>query len=206
MPDDARANAALRPHVWPGTPMMDAEEREAVLSVVDARGPFRLGVHDPQGYADRLEPAYRGRLGRAHALAVEPCTAALSIATTALDVGPGDEVLLLGFLWVSGIAAVVRADAIPVLVKVDETPAMDAGDLAVKVTPRSRAVIVVRICGTPCDMDAIGAVAAEHGLVVVKDMAHADGCSLRGRPVGGFGDLAVVSFQHGKTSPPARAA
>lgn len=198
MPDDVRPSEHLLPYGWPGAAVMGEEERAAVLAVVEARSPFRYYGLDPQGQADRLEAAYAERLGRRHALAVASCTAALTAAMTALEVGPGDEVLIPGFLWVSCIAAVVRAGAIPVLVEVDAGLTMDPEDLAAKVTSRSRVVLVVHMCGAPAEMDGIMAVAREHGLAVVEDMAQANGATFGGRPVGAFGDVAAISFQLNK--------
>ena len=127
-PNTEQENEALIPYEWPGSYFLGDEEVAAAASVLKARSPFRFYGHDLQGYADRLEKAYCDRLGK-HALAVNSGTSALSLAMNALGIGPGDEVLLPGYMWVSCIAAIIRAGAIPRLVDVDDTFCMDPGDL-----------------------------------------------------------------------------
>ena len=188
----------LLPYEWPGTTVMGAEERDAVVAVVEARSPFRYYGPDLQGYADRLEGAYRERLGRRHALAVSSGTAALSVAVSALGLGPGDEVLVPGYLWVSCVSAVVRAGAVPRLVDVDDTFTVDPEALERAVGPHSRALLLVHMSGACGDLDRVLDVARRHGLAVVEDCAQANGASFRGRPLGSFGDLAVFSFQLNK--------
>ena len=99
------------------------------MKVLKARSPFRFYGPDLQHDVEKLEAAYSRRLDRKHALAVNSGTAALSVALTALDVGPGDEVLVPGYMWISCIAAIVRNGAIPKLVDVDDTFCMDPADL-----------------------------------------------------------------------------
>ena len=196
--EDATGQQPFLPNEWPGVSVMDHEELEAVASVVRARSPFRYYGPDLQGYAVRLEDAYRRRLGRRHALAVSSGTAALSVALSALDLGPGDEVLVPGYLWVSCVSAVVRAGAVPRLVDVDDTFTICPDDLDRKAGPQSRAVLVVHMSGACGDLDRVMDVARRRGLAVVEDCAQANGASFRGRPLGSFGDLAIFSFQLNK--------
>lgn len=191
-------NEALLPYEWPGSYFIGEEEIEAVNRVLLARSPFRFYGHDLQHCADQLEAAYRRRLNRAHALAVNSGTAALSIALGALDVGPGDEVLLPGYLWVSCIAAVVRAGAIPRLVEIDETFCMDPADLERKITPHSKVVLYVHMSGATGDITRIAEIARARGLRLLEDVAQANGARFKGRPLGSFGDMAIFSFQLNK--------
>ena len=115
----------LIPYEWPGVYYYGEDEAQAVRSVVESRSPFRFYGFDSKHFADRLEAMFCERLGRRYALAVNSGTASLSIAMAAIGVGPGDEVLLPGYLWTSCLAAVVRAGAIPRLVDVDDTFCMD---------------------------------------------------------------------------------
>ena len=115
--------------------------------MLQARSPFRFYGHDLQRYCESLEKAYCERLGRKHALAVSSGTAALSVAMGALGIGPEDQVLLPGYLWVSCLAAIVRAWAIPRLVDVDDTFCMDRAELERKIGPLSRAVLLVHMGG-----------------------------------------------------------
>lgn len=198
MSNTSRRKTELIPYEWPGSYFLDEEEVAAVTEVIRARSPFRYYGHDLQHYADRLEEAYAHRLGRRHALAVNSGTAALSIAMTMLDVGPGDEVLLPGYFWVSCASAVVRAGAIPVLVDIDRTFNMDPDDLERKITEHSKAVLLVYMSGAAGRLDETLAVAKQHGLAVIEDVAQANGGTYRGRPLGSFGDVATFSFQYNK--------
>ena len=188
----------LLPYEWPGSFFIGEEEMEAVSCVIRSRSPFRFYGHDLQGYVQKLEDAYCARTGQPYALAVNSGTAALSITLSAMDVGPGDEVLLPGYLWVSCIAAIVRAGAIPRLVEVDDTFCMDPNDLEQKITEHSKVVMVVHMSGMSGDIERIAAIARKHGLLLLEDCAQANGALFRGRPLGGFGDAAIFSFQLNK--------
>jgi len=177
---------------------MGEEEIAAALEVLRARSLFRFYGPDVQRYSERLENAYAERLGRKYALAVNSGTAALSTAMGALGLGPGDEVLVPGYLWVSCVAAVVRAGAIPRLVDIDDTFCIDPADLVRKIGPHSRAVLMVHMSGAPGAVDEVAKICAERGLSLIEDCAQANGASYRGRPVGAFGDAAIFSFQQNK--------
>lgn len=189
---------ALLPFDWPGTYFLGEEEIDAVSKVILARSPFRYYGHDVQGYVDQIEAAYRERVGRKYALAVNSGTAALNVAMSAFDIGPGDEVLVPGYLWVSCVASVVRAGAIPRLVDIDETLCMDPDDLVHKITPHSKAVIVVHMNGAAGHLARLLEVSRAHGLLVLEDVAQANGGSYKGKPLGSFGDAAIFSFQLNK--------
>lgn len=138
-------------------------------------------------------------LGGARALLTPSCTHALEMAALLLEVGPGDEVLMPSFTFVSTANAFVLRGARPVFVDVDpRTGNLDPEDLARKVGPAARAVVVVHYAGIACEMDRIGAVAAEHGLAVVEDNAHGLFGTWRGRPLGTLGALATLSFHETK--------
>src|SRR5512145_18467 len=109
------------PWELPGSHYIGQEELDMLRQVVEARSPFRYYGPDLKHMVDRLEDAFRARYGRAHALGVNSGTAALHIALAAIGVGPGDEVLVPGYMWVSCLSAVVRLGAIPRLVDIDDT-------------------------------------------------------------------------------------
>lgn len=189
-----------QPLPWelPGAHWIDEEERTLVDQVVKARSPFRFYGPDLQHMVDRLEQEWCETYGHPHALAVSSGTAALSIAMSALELGPGDEVLIPGYLWVSCVAAVVRTGAIPRLVDIDDTFCMDPKDLARKISPHSRAVLCVHMSGAPGHIDQIAALCQAHGLKLIEDCAQAAGASFKGTPVGRFGHIAIFSFQLNK--------
>ena len=102
----------LLPYEWPGSYFIGEEEIEAVTKVLLARSPYRFYGHDLQRYADKVEDFYRKRLGRKHAVLVNSGTGALSTAMMSADVGPGDEVLVPGYMWVACVSSVVRCGAL----------------------------------------------------------------------------------------------
>ncbi len=198
MTDDDAITTPLLPYEWPGSDVYGEEELAAVAEVLRSRSPFRFYGHDLQHYADRLEAAYCRRLGRRSCLAVNSGTSALSIAMAMLDVGPGDEVILPGYLWVSCISAVIRAGAIPRLVDIDDTFTLDPVDLERKVGERTKAILVVHMSGATGHLDRVVSLARERGIGLIEDVAQANGAGFRGAPLGSFGDVAIFSFQYNK--------
>jgi dTDP-4-amino-4,6-dideoxygalactose transaminase len=186
------------PWELPGVHWIGDEEAELVARVVEARSPFRFFGPDLQGMVDTLETEWCERFGHRHTLGVSSGTAALSIALSALEVGPGDEVLIAGYIWVSCISAIVRCGAIPRLVEIDETFCIDPDDLRAKIGPHSRAIICVHMSGAPGRIDQIAAIARENGLGLIEDCAQTAGASFKGKAVGNFGDIAIFSFQLNK--------
>jgi 8-amino-3,8-dideoxy-alpha-D-manno-octulosonate transaminase len=187
------------PWEFPGGNRIGQEELELVTRVVSARSPFRFYGSDRQGMVDSLEREWCQAFGHRHALAVASGTAALSIAVGALGLGPGDEVLLPGLLWVSCASAIVRAGAIPRLVDIDETFCMDPIDLERKIGPHSRAVLCVHISGAPGRVQKIAEICRARGLALIEDCAQAAGARQDGRSVGRFGDIGIFSFQLNKS-------
>ncbi len=189
---------ATFPREFPGVHYYGEEEAAAVLRVIRERSPFRYYGANFLAEADSLEKEFAARLERRYAQAVSSCTNGLVTAMAAFGVGPGQEVLLPGFFWVSTVAAIVRAGAIPVLVEIDDSFTMDPDDLFSKITPRTRLILPVHMCGVPSNMPAIMEIARRRGIPVLEDCAQANGATLHGRAVGTFGDMAVFSFQMNK--------
>lgn len=186
------------PWELPGANWIGEEERELVDRVVRARSPFRFYGPDPQHMVETLEKEWCETFGHRHALGVSSGTAALSIAMWALEIGPGDEVLVPGYLWVSCVSAVVRSGAIPRLVDIDETFCIDPADLRRKIGPRTRAVLCVHMSGAPGRIAEIAEVCRAAGVKLIEDCAQAAGASQNGRAVGRFGDIGIFSFQLNK--------
>ncbi|MDP2856767.1 MAG: DegT/DnrJ/EryC1/StrS family aminotransferase [Bacillota bacterium] len=150
-------------------------------------------------YVDRLEAEMAKRVGRSYGMAVSSGSAALDVAVAALQVGPGDEVILPAFTIISCAAAVVRSGAVPVLVDSDAaTWNMDIDQVEERITERTKGIMVVHIYGLPVDLDPVLEIAAKHGLWVIEDAAEMHGQEYRGRPCGGFGDVSVFSFYPNK--------
>jgi perosamine synthetase len=175
-------------------PDLKGNERKYLAECIDtgwisSEGPF----------VTRLEDEMAQRAGRRYGIAVCNGSVALDIAVTALNLGPGDEVILPTFTIISCAAAIVRSGATPVVVDADPvTWNMDVNQIAALITPRTRAIMVVHIYGLPVDMDPIVALAEKHGLKIIEDAAEAIGQEYRGKPCGGFGDISTLSFYPNK--------
>ncbi len=130
------------------------------------------------------------------ALAVSSGTAALHLALLALGLGPGDEVIIPGLTFVADLNVVEMAGATPVLADCAslEDWNIDPTDIAAKISPRTRAVMIMHYAGFPCDVERIVALCRERGLHLIEDAAHAVGASRGGRRCGTFGDVAAFSF------------
>ncbi len=188
----------LIPFEWPGSYYIGEEEIEAVNKVLLARSPYRFYGHDLQHYADKVENYFKERLGRKYAVLVNSGTGALSTAMMAADVGPGDEVLLPGYFWVACLSAVIRCGGIPRLVEIDDTFTMDPDDLERKITPRTKAVLLVHMSGACGNVERIVEICKRHNVLLIEDTAQANGASFHGKPLGSFGDLGIYSFQYNK--------
>lgn len=189
------------PLAWesPGGNAIGDDELDLLTRVVRAQSPFRFYGPDIQHMADTLEDEWRQAFSHRHSLGVSSGTAALSIAMGALAIGPGDEVLVPGLLWVSTVSAVVRAGAIPRLVDIDDSFCMDPADVERKIGPHTRAVIYVHIAGAPGRIDRVAEICRARGVALIEDCAQAAGAALDGRAVGTFGDVGIFSFQLNKT-------
>lgn len=140
-----------------------------------------------------FEAEFAAYCGAAGCVGVNSGTDALHLALRACGVGPGDEVITVAHTAVATVAAIRMTGATPVLVDIDpNTYTMAPAALAAALTPATRAVIPVHLYGHPADMDAIRTIARE--CFVIEDCAQAHGAQYKGRPVGGFGDLACYSF------------
>ena len=137
--------------------------------------------------------------GTKRALLTHSCTAALEMAALLADVGPGDEVIMPSYTFVSTANAFVLRGAVPVFVDIRaDTLNLDEALIAAAITPRTRAIVPVHYAGVGCEMDAIMALARQHELLVIEDAAQAAMASYRGRPLGAIGDLAALSFHETK--------
>ena len=186
------------PWELPGAHFIGEEEKVLVNQVIDARSPFRFYGLQAQAMVDRLESEWCSTFGHKYALAVNSGSAALHIALCAFGIGPGDEVMVPGYMWVSCVSAIVRTGAIPRLVDIDTSFCIDPDDLERKIGPNTKAVLTVNMSGAMGRNDRIAAICKKHGLRLLEDCAQAIGASLNGRPSGSFGDIGIFSFQLNK--------
>src|SRR6185437_12331471 len=186
------------PLEFPGIHYMDEEEVNAALRVLRSRSPFRYYGVDLQGEVQAFETEFASFLGVSHCVATNSGTGSLHTALAALGVGPGHEIIVPAYMWVSVVAAVVNLGAIPVLADIDDTFCLSPGAVEAKITPRTTGVIAVHMSGAPGDIKAIQKVAKRHGLFLLEDCAQCAGGSIDGQKVGTFGDMAIFSFQMNK--------
>ncbi len=186
------------PLEFPGIHHMGEEELEAAMRPLKSRSPFRYYGIDLRHEVDEFESEFASFLGVKHALAVGSGTGALQTALSALGVGPGQEIIVPAYMWVSVAAAVVNQGAIPVLADINETFCMDPAQLERQITDRTRGVIVVHMSGAPADIEPIRDIARKRGLFLLEDCAQCNGGSVDGQKVGSFGDMAAFSFQMNK--------
>jgi 8-amino-3,8-dideoxy-alpha-D-manno-octulosonate transaminase len=196
---------APRPRPVPGLgcTAIGPEEEALVLDVLRRKDLFRYYGSDPTRpppMAAQLEKEFREYIGIDCALAVTSGSAALEVALAAAGIGPGDEVIVNAWSWISCFTAIVRVGARPVLAEIDETLNLAPAEIGRLATPRTRAVIVVHYQGVAAAMEAIELEAHRRGLYVIEDCAQSLGTRYRGRHIGTWGDIATYSFQNNKVA------
>jgi 8-amino-3,8-dideoxy-alpha-D-manno-octulosonate transaminase len=186
------------PLEFPGVHYMDEQEIEAVVRVLRSKSLFRFYGVDLQKEAEKFEEEFARCMAARYALAVSSGTNAISVALSALGVGPGQEVIVPAYLWVSVVAAVVNQGAIPVLADIDETFGLDVRDVEGKITSRTSGIIMVHMSGAPGDVKAVSDLARAKDLFLLEDCAQCCGGSIDGQKAGTFGDMGIFSFQPNK--------
>jgi perosamine synthetase len=175
-------------------PLLNGNELKYVQECIEtgwisSEGPF----------VKRFEEEFAVRVGRKHGIAVCNGSVALDTAVAALDIGTGDEVILPTFTIISCALAIIRAGATPVVLDCNPyTWNMDVRQIEDKITPRTKAIMVVHIYGLPVDMDPVISLAEKYGLKIIEDAAEAHGLTYKGRPCGSFGDISIFSFYPNK--------
>lgn len=157
---------------------------------------LRSGFLNEGAVVKEFETGLREYLGAAHVITTNSATAALHLSLVHLDIGPGDEVIIPPQTFVATGLIVLHAGATPVFADIDpQTGNIDPEAIRGKITSRTKAVIPVHWGGEPCDMDAINAIAADAGIAVIEDAAHAFGAIYKDRMVGTISRLTCFSFQ-----------
>lgn len=165
----------------------------AIARVLDS-GWYILGPE-----VEAFEAEYAAYCEAGHAIGVANCLDALHLALLAMDVGPGDEVIVPSNTYIATWLAVSQCGATPVPVEPDErTYNIDVIRIAAAITPRTKAILPVHLYGQPADLDPILALARQHGLRVLEDAAQAHGARYKGKRIGAHGDAVAWSFYPGK--------
>lgn len=175
------------------SPDIDESDLAAVAEVLHS-GRLSLGPK-----AEEFERALCQYLGVQHAVAVSSGTAALHLIVRALGLGPGDEVLVPSFTFAASVNALLYEGVTPVFCDIEPaTYNLDPGDLEKRITPRTRAILVVDVFGRPADWDAINQIAGRHRLQVIDDSCEALGAEYDDRKLGQFGSAAAFAFYANK--------
>jgi len=185
-----------------GAELIGKEEIREVLDVLETGVLMRYGFDKERKGIFKVrefEEAFAKYCGARYALGVTSGSSALKVALAALDVGPGDEVIVPAFTFLATYEAVLEVGAIPVMADIDETLNLDPAEIERKRTPYTKAVIPVHMCGAPAWIDRIVAAAKKHNLLVLEDNAQGCGASFKGKKLGTFGDMGIFSFDYYKT-------
>jgi perosamine synthetase len=175
-------------------PIVTQEHEEAVLKVL------RSGQMSGLDVSREFEQQFAKWHGVDYALTSPNGTASILEAMFAIGIGSGDEVICPSVTYWASIAQVYLLKATPVFADIDpETLTIDPKDIEKKITPHTKAIVVVHYAGVPADMDVIMAIAKKHNMKVLEDCSHAHGCLYKGRLVGTFGDAAGFSLMTGKS-------
>jgi len=175
-------------------PLVTAREIELVLDCLKTGWISSAGK-----YLEQFENGWALYCNMPHGIAMSNGTTALQIAVRLLDLNPGDEVIMPTFTIISCAQAITYCGGVPVLIDSDpHNWQMDINQIKSKITPRTRAIMVVHIYGHPADMDPILEIAKKYGLTVIEDAAEAHGAEYKGKKCGGFGDISVFSFYANK--------
>lgn len=180
-----------------GPQFYDDVEKQELLEVLEAKSPFRWS--GAKSKVLQFEKNYAQHLGVKYALGVTSGTTALYTAMAALEIGPGDEVILPAWTWFADYDAIVLCGGLPVFAEIDESFNIDPRDIEARITPRTKAIIACHLQGCPADMDPILEIARKHKLRVVEDCAQCAGGRYKGKYVGTIGDIGINSFQLSKT-------
>ena len=186
----------------PGFEFFGDEERKEVNDVLETGILMRYGFDGPRKgiwKALELEKAISETFGCTYAQLTSSGTAALTTAMSALGIGAGDEVIMPTFTFVASFEAVLSVGAIPVLVDIDESLTLHPEAVRNAITPRTKCVMPVHMCGSMADLDALQSICNDHGLILLEDACQSIGGSYKGKALGTIGHAGTFSFDFVKT-------
>jgi len=186
----------------PGFELFGDLEREQVQDVLESGVLMRYGfdtMRNGHWKAKDLEEQLKEKFQVKHAQLVSSGTAAVSVALASAGVGAGDEVIMPTFTFVASFEAILMLGAIPVLVDIDDTLTLDTKAVEKAITPKTKAVMVVQMCGSMGNMDALQNICETHNLIFVEDACQAIGGTYKKKPLGSIADIGCFSFDFVKT-------
>ena len=185
-----------------GAELIGSEEMKEVMDVLETGVLMRYGFdRERKGVfkVREFEEEFARYCGARCALGVTSGSSALKVALTAMDICPGDEVIVPAFTFLATYEAVLEVGAIPVMADIDETLNLDPASVEKRITPYTKAIIPVHMCGSGAHIDKIVDIARVYQLLVLEDNAQACGGSFKGKKLGTFGDMGIFSFDYYKT-------
>jgi len=186
----------------PGFELFGDEERKHVNDVMETGIIMRYGFDGPRKgiyKSVELEKKITEVFGCKYAQLTSSGTAALTTALSALNIGFGDEVIMPSFTFVASFEAVLSVGAIPVLVDIDETLTLNPEAVRAAITPKTKCIMPVHMCGSMADLDALQAICKEHNLILLEDACQAIGGTYKGKSLGTIGNAGTFSFDFVKT-------
>ncbi len=181
----------------PGFELFGKEERKEVNDVLETGILMRYGFDGPRNgiwKAKELEKAITETFGCEYAQLTSSGTAALTTAMLALGIGAGDEVIMPAFTFVASFEAILSVGAIPVLVDIDETLTLNPEAVLQAITPKTKCIMPVHMCGSMADLHALAAICSEHKLFLLEDACQSIGGTYKGKALGTIGDAGTFSF------------
>jgi 8-amino-3,8-dideoxy-alpha-D-manno-octulosonate transaminase len=186
----------------PGFELFGEEERKEVNDVMETGILMRYGFDGPRkGHwkAKELEKAITEVFGSKYAQLTSSGTSALTTAMAALGIGFGDEIIMPAFTFVASFEAVLSVGAVPVLVDIDETLTLDPAAVRAAITPKTKCIMPVHMCGSMADLDALKKICDEHKLILLEDACQSIGATYKGKSLGTIGAAGTFSFDFVKT-------
>ncbi|HHL2498630.1 TPA: DegT/DnrJ/EryC1/StrS family aminotransferase [Yersinia enterocolitica] len=176
-------------------PNLSGKEKEYVNECLDT-----TWISSKGGFISRFEEAFSNYIGAKYATTVSNGTVALHLALESLGIGPGDEVIVPSLTYIASVNTVMQTGAKVIFVDSElDTWNIDVNDIRKKITPNTKAIMVVHLYGLPCNMNSIKSLCSNNNLLLIEDCAEAFGTKLDGQHVGTFGDVSTFSFFGNKT-------
>lgn len=186
----------------PGFELFGDAERKELNDVLENGVLMRYGfdgMRNGHWKAKELEAELEKRFGVEHAQLTSSGTTALNVALAVMGVGAGDEVIMPCFTFVASFESILASGATPVLVEIDDTLTLDPAAVEAAITPKTKVVMPVHMCGSMADLDALKAICDKHDLLLLEDACQAFGGSYKGKMLGAIGDAGTFSFDFVKT-------
>ncbi len=185
----------------PGFELFGDAERKEVNDVLESGVLMRYGfdgMRNGHWKSKELEQELQDYIQVKHAQLVSSGTAALSVALASVGIGTGDEVIMPSFTFVASFEAILAVGAIPVLVEIDDTLTLSPKAVEEAISPKTKAIMPVHMCGSMADLDALKVICDKHDLFLVEDSSQATGGTYKGKPLGSYGDIGCFSLDYVK--------